>query len=145
MTRRTVLRIILLALAVPTVVVGVWAEFFPRSFYDDFPGTGRGWVSVDGPFNEHLVRDVGGLNLALGVVLTVAAVTLGSVMVRTAAVAALAFDVPHFVYHLFNLDSLATTSDKVGNVVTLGGAVALSLAALLLAQRSSEQVRKVRG
>ena len=46
---------------------------FPRSFYDDFPGAGRTWVAVDGPYNEHLVRDVGGLNLALAFVAVLAA------------------------------------------------------------------------
>ena len=45
--------------------VGLQALFTPRSFYDDFP-LGRGWVAMDGPYNQHLVRDVGSLNLALG-------------------------------------------------------------------------------
>ena len=40
----------------------------PKSFYEDFPGAGRVWVAVDGPYNEHLVRDVGSLNLALAFV-----------------------------------------------------------------------------
>ena len=37
----------------------------PAAFYDDFPGLGRMWVAPDGPYNQHLVRDVGELNLAL--------------------------------------------------------------------------------
>ena len=52
-------------LAVNGAVVGIWALFFPQAFYDSFPGMGRSWVSVDGPFNEHLVRDVGGSFLSL--------------------------------------------------------------------------------
>ena len=36
------------------------------------------WVAVDGPFNEHLVRDVGALNLALAFVAAMALAT-GSV------------------------------------------------------------------
>lgn len=47
--------------------VGVWATLFPRSFYDSFPGFHRIWVGVDGPYNEHLARDVGSLYLALTV------------------------------------------------------------------------------
>ena len=40
-------------------------ELRAAPFYDDFPGLGRSWVAADGPYNEHLVRDVGALNLAL--------------------------------------------------------------------------------
>ena len=65
MTYRRWIRIALGYLAFVSLEVGIWAQFAPRSFYDDFPGLGRAWVRVDGPFNEHLVRDVGGLNLAL--------------------------------------------------------------------------------
>lgn len=50
-----------------TLVVGAWALLAPASFYRAFP-LGRAWVAVDGPFNEHLLRDVGGLFLALTVV-----------------------------------------------------------------------------
>jgi hypothetical protein len=68
-----VLRILLVFMGIPSVLIGLWAGFAPRGFYDDFPGAGRSWVAPDGPFNEHLVRDVGVLNLALAVV-TIAAV-----------------------------------------------------------------------
>ena len=51
-------------LAVSAFALGVQAEFTPRAFYDDFP-FGRGWVAMDGRYNEHLIRDFGALNLAL--------------------------------------------------------------------------------
>ena len=35
-------------------VVGLWAAVAPHSFYDDFPGGGRHWVAVDGPFSFFL-------------------------------------------------------------------------------------------
>ena len=57
-------QVALVVIAGGTGVVGLWATASPESFYDDFPGMGRVWVAVDGPYNEHLVRDVGGLNLA---------------------------------------------------------------------------------
>src|SRR3954452_21157003 len=69
------LRVVLALMVVSSAVVGFWAQLAPRSFYDDFPGGGQHWVSVDGPYNEHLVRDVGGLNLALPVAALVALVT----------------------------------------------------------------------
>jgi hypothetical protein len=56
------------ALALTGAVVGAWALLAPASFWSDFPGDGLGWVAAAGPFDEHLVRDVGALYLALGVV-----------------------------------------------------------------------------
>ena len=47
----------------------------PASFHEDFPGPGRHWGSVDGPYDEHLLRDVGPGNLAIGVVALVALLT----------------------------------------------------------------------
>ena len=74
-------RLMLWVLAFSAIGVGVQAEFFPRSFYDDFP-LGRGWVAMDGRYNEHLIRDVGALNLALLVL------TIGAIVVGTRAIAA---------------------------------------------------------
>lgn len=55
---------VLAALLVFGVPIGLWQQLAPRSFYDSFPGFGRTWVSPDGPFTEHLVRDIGGRPLA---------------------------------------------------------------------------------
>lgn len=126
-----VARILLWLMAASAVVVGAWAEFTPRSFYDDFPGGGRHWVSVDGPFNEHLVRDVGALNLALAVVTIAAAIAFTTWLVRATALASLAYSVPHLIYHIRHLDHYGT-ADKVGNVASLGLAALLPLLVLVL-------------
>ena len=76
------IRVALGLLAVSSLVVGVWAGFFPQSFYDSFPGLGRHWVRVDGPYNEHLVRDVGTLNLGLAALAATAAWRPTVVLVR---------------------------------------------------------------
>ncbi|CAN5559336.1 hypothetical protein BH24ACT21_BH24ACT21_10240 [soil metagenome] len=89
--------------------------FLPRSFYDDFPVAGRHWVSSLPPYNEHLVRDVGALNLALGVLLAAAAILLGRGLVRASLVAWLVYAVPHFVFHLTELDVLSF-GDALGNI-----------------------------
>ena len=58
----------LTAIALYMLPVGMQATLAPRSFFDDFP-MGRGWIAADGAlYNEHLVRDVGLLFLALIVV-----------------------------------------------------------------------------
>ncbi len=122
----------LVLLAASGLVVGVWALLAPQSFYDDFPGGGRSWVSALPPYNEHLVRDVGGLNLALAVLLAFAAIVLERRLVQAASAAALAYAVPHFVFHLAHLEELST-GDQIAQTVTLALAVAVPLVLLLLA------------
>src|SRR5215217_4607318 len=85
--------------------VGVWAAVFPQSFYDSFPGLGRVWISVDGPYNEHLVRDVGSLYLALAAASLVAARSASTSAARAVGAAWIVFSVPHLVYHLRHLDN----------------------------------------
>lgn len=120
MTHTRWFRIALGYLAFSSVQLGVWALLAPRSFYDSFPGFGRAWLSVDGPYNEHFVRDFGALNLALAVVLIWAAVTLSRQLVFAASAASLAWGVPHVLYHLANTDGLS------------GGDVAASVGGLAL-------------
>jgi hypothetical protein len=135
MTDRVV-RCALAALAVASLPVGLWAAVAPRGFYDDFPGGGRTWVAVDGPYNEHLVRDFGSLNLALTVVTVAALVTLGRVVVLAAAGAWLAYSAPHLVYHARHLD-VYDTGDKVANTLALALTVALPLVVLVAELRRS--------
>ena len=103
-------RIALLVVLAGSLLVGLWAQLAPRSFYDDFPGAGRVWVAVDGPFNEHLVRDVGGLNLGLAFVAGFALVTGSLLVARAAGGAALVYGTPHLLYHATHLDPFDTPS-----------------------------------
>ena len=124
-------RVILVVLGLVGLEVGIWATFFPASFYEDFPGSGRVWVSVDGPYNEHLVRDVGSLNLALAAVTLIAAVTLSVWVIRAAAVGWFLYSLPHLVYHLRNLDPYES-GDKVAMSVSLALPVIAALVLLWL-------------
>jgi nucleoside-diphosphate-sugar epimerase len=112
-------RLLLWLLALGNLGVGLQAAFTPRSFYDDFP-LGRGWVKMDGAYNQHLVRDVGTLNLAL-VVLVFAALFVGTrVLARTAMLVWLVNAVPHFVYHARHIGMAGMPdADRVGILVTL--------------------------
>jgi hypothetical protein len=114
------MRLGLIVLGFPALVIGVWASFAPRSFYDDFPGLGRMWVAPDGPYNEHLVRDVGELNLALVVVTAVAAFTLVPMLVRAVLAGWIVYSVPHLVYHLRNMSPFSTDDQ-----VSIGASLAL--------------------
>ncbi len=122
-------QVALVVIAAASAVVGVWAQGFPRSFYDDFPGAGRVWVAVDGPFNEHLVRDVGGLNLGLAFVAILALVTGSVIAARAAGGAALLYGVPHLAYHAANLDGYDST-DKVAMLGSLAMAALAAVVAL---------------
>jgi nucleoside-diphosphate-sugar epimerase len=129
--RTSLLQSILLALlGITALGLGVYATFTPRAFYDDFPN-GRSWVAMDGPYNEHLVRDFGGLQLALALVTLVAAVVAGGALVRAAAGANLLFAVPHLAYHLRHLEHYEGF-DKAANAVTLSLSVVLALGVLAL-------------
>ena len=113
-------------LALTAGLIGVWAEFAPLSFYRSFPLAGHPWISSLGPYNEHLIRDVGGLYLALLVLTGWAAIRPQVGTLRLAGAAWLAFSLPHLVFHLLHLDELGT-ADKIGNIVSLALNVALAL------------------
>lgn len=134
MNYRSAARVGLGYLSVAALLLGVWAGLAPRSFYDNFPGLGMAWISVDGPYNEHLVRDVGFLNLALSVVLIWAFVSLSKQLIIVAAGASLAWNVPHLVYHAFNTEGLAST-DVVLNLGGLAAAALFPLGLLYLAPK----------
>jgi pimeloyl-ACP methyl ester carboxylesterase len=116
--RNQLLRLGLAVLAISAFIPGLWAALAPRSFYDDFPGFGRSWVAPDGPYNEHLVRDVGDLYLALGIVTAVAAVALGQSLVRGVLVAWFVSGLLHVVYHSRHSDVLET-GDAVASLISL--------------------------
>ncbi|MGH9138117.1 MAG: NAD-dependent epimerase/dehydratase family protein [Acidimicrobiales bacterium] len=127
-------RPILALLALTALQLGVWAVANPRSFYDDFPAGPSSWVAVDGPYNEHLVRDFGGLNLALAILLIAAFARPTTYLVGTAALASLFFGVPHLTYHALNVD-VYDTGDAVATTVALALAVVGPVVLLVAARR----------
>ncbi len=121
------------------LTAGAWQQFAPRSFYDDFPGWGRHWVSPDGPYNEHLLRDVGQGNLAFGVVALVALVSGSVWLARATGLAAVIANVPHQIYHQHHLETLPTMSDQILQSATLGAVTVAATALALLAFRLPPQ------
>ena len=77
----------------------MWAVVAPRSFFTAFPGGGHRWVVLDGPYNEHLLRDVGALYLARLVLTLAAARRPAPDLVRLTGEVWLVFSVPHLAYH----------------------------------------------
>jgi hypothetical protein len=132
--QRTITRVLLVFFGVVELPVGLWSLISPTGFYQDFPGFRSGWVAMDGPFNEHLLRDFGGLNLALAALLIGAAVIGTTAVARLAAVPALLFGAPHFFYHLGHLGHFERI-DQVLILATTGLGVLLPLALLLVPGR----------
>lgn len=131
------MRIGLSVLAVSQAAVALWALFAPRAFYDDFPGGGSHWVSALGPYNEHLVRDVGASFTALLVLLVLAAIFLERRLVQAALVAWLVYAIPHLGYHLTTTEAYST-GDNVASLAGLALQAGLPLALLGLTFRRGE-------
>lgn len=121
-------------LAISAAYVGLWASIAPHSFYRSFPMPGHHWVSTAGPYDEHLVRDVGGLYLSLLVVSVWAFVRRSPELLRLTGVAWFVFSLPHLVFHAGHLDGM-TGFDEAGEIGSLALTLLLS-AALALPTRS---------
>jgi hypothetical protein len=131
-------RIGLLLVAAAQAEVALWGLLAPRSFFDDFPGAGRHWVSALGPYNEHLLRDYAAAELGLAVLLLGAAVWFERRLVLLAGVAFLTGTLPHFAYHLTTTGSFSTL-DNVGSLGAFVLELALVAAAIVtvIRQRST--------
>lgn len=135
MSRRPATRIGLVVLGLQSLLPGAWASASPRGFYDDFPGFGAHWISTDGPFNEHLLRDFGALNLALAVLALLAALWMSRHLTLATAIAFLVYGVPHLTYHVSH-----GFDGSTGEQVALYGGLAIGpvvAAAILVADARS--------
>jgi hypothetical protein len=142
----TAVTLVLAFLAVQALGIAAWLLLDPAGFYAVFPGFGHTWVSVDGPYNEHLLRDFGAMNLALGVVTVIALHRRERALHLATGLAWLAFSLPHFLYHLEHLSTLASDIDRVLEMVSLGLIVllALSLTRSYQQQRPCPHLRAAR-
>lgn len=132
--RRSV-RFAMALLAVNQAILGAWASLAPRSFYDRYP-LGSGWVALLPPFNEHLVRDVGGLSLGFAVLFGAAALNPSPVLVKPVLYAWLLPASTHLAFHLDHLNGFSpadAVTQSLGLVL-----VVLVPAAVLLALHHEE-------
>jgi tellurite resistance protein TehA-like permease len=130
-------RITLAYLTIMGVAVGIWAFCFPLAFYSTFPGFGFTWVSVDGPFNQHLVRDVGAAFLMMGGLAGLG--LLRPLLAAPFAVgfATLIFNLAHFSYHATHLGMFMPV-DATLNVLILLSTVLCSVWLMLPQARMRE-------
>jgi hypothetical protein len=134
MTARAWIRTGLLVLALYHLVLGAWALPWPRSFYDTFPAPGHPWVAWLPPYNEHLLRDFGALNLAMVVLLGAAAATTERRLTLTALVAAIIVEVPHMIFHTTHLHGFPP-ADAIAQTILLSVIMLIPIALLIPARR----------
>ncbi|MET0234919.1 MAG: hypothetical protein ABW224_09800 [Kibdelosporangium sp.] len=139
---KNLVRGVLIFFAALEAFLGVWASVGPLSFYEDGPLPGLGWVRLFPPYNEHLVRDFGGLNLAIAAIFVVAAITLTPLLVRTVSAAFLLFSVPHTIFHTIHLEHF-TPADAV--VQTTGLVVTILLQVIVFVAAGRLERAPVRG
>lgn len=131
----TIVTIGLWAMALVAILAGVQQQFAPRAFYDAFPGFGLQWVSVAGPYNEHLLRDLGGANLGFAVVILYAIFRPSASLVRAVAGAILLAQIPHFAYRAAHLDRLPTVLDRALQTASLALVLIVPLVVFIAAGR----------
>ncbi len=117
---------VLLTLAVPQLVIGLWAVVAPQNWFDNFPGIDPRLVTAHPPFNEHLATDAGAGFLATGLALAVAALWGHRVAMQTALVADATFTVPHLLYHAINPAAALSGAEDLRNVGMLATGPALT-------------------
>ncbi|MFJ3490717.1 hypothetical protein [Leifsonia aquatica] len=120
--------------------VGGWAFAAPDAFYRSFPGFGLHWIDIDGPYNEHLIRDVGALYLGLGVASIAAALSRSAAPGRVVGLAWAAFGVLHFGYHALHPEG--STGDQILALVSLGLSALLGLVLILPLRARTEAVTR---
>lgn len=140
---RSEIRVTLILLGAPLAVTGGWALAAPHNWYFTFPGAGHHWVSVLGPYNEHLTRDFGSLFLGLGLLLVVSAVVLSRPLVQAALGVTLVWSIPHLVFHMSHLEELPT-GDNIANSASLGLTVIVPVVLLVLTLRPDPQTEKTK-
>jgi hypothetical protein len=121
--------------ALTNLLFGVWASVAPKNYFESFPGGGRTWVALDGPYNEHLMRDYGALNLGLAAVAICALIFASRPLVIAIAIAEIVYTLPHVVYHLSHSSRLGDTSDQFGAIGGLLFNIVVGVVVLLYAIR----------
>jgi hypothetical protein len=132
------LPIVLWLLAVPNLVIGLWAHLAPEHWFETFPGWSPYLVAAYPPFNEHLASDAGAGLLTIGVLAAAAAVIRRRDAVLVAGAGVLAFTGPHALFHVLNPSDLLSASEDAMNtaplVLTAVGGLAVLWAGVVMSR-----------
>jgi len=137
-----VIRLGLAILFLDQLVVGAWNAISPETFYRYFPT-----VDLTPPFSEHYARDFGGATLGIALLLGIASYKPAAHLVIPAASAFSIFSVPHFFYHLANLEG-ATVGEAIALTAANATVALLGIAIILVTisrDRRAQRARAVSG
>ena len=99
-------------------------------------------MAADPPFNEHLLSDIGGLSLAMAVVLGASAVLMERNLIRAALAGYTVYAVSHLLFHATHTGGLPTT-DAAALLTALSLLPVLALGLLVLASRAGSPPRQI--
>ena len=133
--------IVLWLIAIPNLMIGLWAVVAPRNWFDTFPGWAPRLVAAFPPFNEHLATDAGAGLVTVGVLAATAALLRRRDALLVAGAGILAFTGPHALYHVVRPSDLLTASEDVTNTVPLVITAVAAVAVLVAGVRMSEADR----
>lgn len=129
MTRQRWIQVLLALNLVSLLPVAIWPLVSPRGFYENFPGGSYHWIDINGPYNEHFLRDFGALNAALIVVIVFALWRPSVALLQAAGLALAVYALPHAIYHLSHLDVYKSSEKFVATAplvlqILMGAAIA---------------------
>lgn len=135
------IKFLLFSLVIANGIPGLWAFFFPQSFYTSFPGLGFGfhWIDTMGAFNDHLIRDVGAFFCALASLAIYTLYRFEEGTVRLTAYGNIVFALPHLIYHLIMINMFVTMADKVVGIASLAMAVIVPIALLFMTGKAFQK------
>lgn len=139
--RWLIVRISLWLLAITGIVIGLWALLLPEQWYRSFPGFGLDWVPMGGPYNHHLVTDVGAFFLGFGALSLAALYYRDSVTARIAGIGWLVFGIPHLIYHASHKPEDMSAANFAFSLVAALLLPVLGAAIVLAAPRGRVQLR----
>ena len=128
-----VARLVLAYLALAALTVGIPASVAPRTFYDHFPFVTH-WVDLLPPYNAHLISDVGGLQLAFGLLFAYGAARPARALVVPVCAAWSVSQALHLIFHLTHLDGFGV-GDAIAEIATLTTITLLPAVPIVLLRR----------
>ena len=139
------IRAVMVLLAVPNLLTGLWALVAPENWFDNFPGWAPSIVAAYPPFNSHLATDAGAGLFATGVIMLLASAKPTREIVIVASLGFLAFALPHFVFHLFTPADALTASEDATSTISLALAVVGAAVVVMVEVAEGDDVVLVEG
>jgi hypothetical protein len=129
MTRTRWIQLLLGINLVSLLPLAIWPLASPRNFYEKFPGGGFHWIDINGPYNEHFLRDFGALNAALCVVIVFALWKPTTSLLQAIGLGLAIYALPHAIYHLSHLDVYKSSEKFIATAplvlqIIMGAAIA---------------------